>query len=332
MSALTLDNVTKKFGDTDVLTGINLAVQPGEFVVCVGPSGCGKSTLLRIVAGLEDHTSGHVRIAGTLVDTVPAARRGIAMVFQSYALYPHLNVADNMSLALKREGVPKAEIATRLKSASDILELGPLLKRRPSALSGGQRQRVAIGRAIVRQPKLFLFDEPLSNLDAALRVNTRIEIAKLHRTLGVTMMYVTHDQTEAMTLADKIVVLNAGKVQQVGPPAELYNRPVNKFVAGFIGSPKMNFIQGAEASREGATTIGIRPEHIDVTTDKPRWKGLIRHMEYLGSDTFIFVETQSAGDLAVRMYGQADVKIGEVVGLAPHRDKMLRFDENELLI
>jgi multiple sugar transport system ATP-binding protein len=184
----------------------------------------------------------------------------------------------------------------------------------------------------VRQPKLFLFDEPLSNLDAALRVNTRIELAKLHRTLGATMMYVTHDQTEAMTLADKIVVLNAGRVQQVGPPAELYCRPVNKFVAGFIGSPKMNFIEGKEAAREGARSIGIRPEHIGVTTDNPRWHGLIRHAEYLGSDTFIFVETRSAGDLAVRMVGQADVKIGDEVGLAPHRDKMRRFDENDLAI
>jgi multiple sugar transport system ATP-binding protein len=330
MSALVLENVTKRFGDVVVLSGISLEVAEGEFVVCVGPSGCGKSTLLRIVAGLEDHSSGHLRIAGALVDTVPPAKRGIGMVFQSYALYPHLNVADNMSLALKQEGVARVEIDRRVKSAAEMLALIPLLKRRPAELSGGQRQRVAIGRALVRQPKLFLFDEPLSNLDAALRVHTRIEIANLHRTLGATMIYVTHDQIEAMTLADKIVVLHAGTIQQVGRPVDLYNLPVNRFVAGFIGSPKMNFIEGQEAGREGAKTLGIRPEHIRIATDSPRWSGVVRHVEYLGSDSYLYVNTEAAGELTVRVVGEAAVAIGDRIGLAPQPSRMLRFDDKGL--
>ncbi|RDU94684.1 ABC transporter ATP-binding protein [Trinickia dinghuensis] len=332
MSALNLEQVTKRFGETDVLNGINLDVSPGEFVVCVGPSGCGKSTLLRIVAGLEDHTSGHVRIGGSLVDTTPPASRGIAMVFQSYALYPHLNVADNMSLALKRERVGREEIMRRVKAAADMLALGPLLKRRPAALSGGQRQRVAIGRAIVRQPKLFLFDEPLSNLDAELRVNTRVELANLHRTLGATMLYVTHDQIEAMTLADKIVVLNGGKVQQIGSPSDLYDRPVNRFVAGFIGSPKMNFVEGEEAGRDGAKAIGVRPEHLRLEADAPRWRGTVRHAEFLGSDSYVFVKTETAGELTIRVPGRADTALGSQVGIAPMPGKVLRFDANDRLM
>jgi multiple sugar transport system ATP-binding protein len=332
MNALNLEQVTKRFGETDVLNGITLDVSPGEFVVCVGPSGCGKSTLLRIVAGLEDHTSGHVRIGGALVDTMPPAKRGIAMVFQSYALYPHLNVADNMSLALKRERIRKDEIARRVKTAADMLAIGSLLGRRPAALSGGQRQRVAIGRAIVRQPKLFLFDEPLSNLDAELRVNTRVELANLHRTLGATMLYVTHDQIEAMTLADKIVVLNGGKVQQIGTPGDLYDKPANRFVAGFIGSPKMNFVDGEEARREGAEVIGVRPEHLRLAPDAPRWRGKVRHAEYLGSDSYLFVETETAGELTVRVPGRAETALGAQVGIAPLPGKTLRFDENDTLI
>jgi multiple sugar transport system ATP-binding protein len=331
MDALELENVTKSFGGTHVLTGVDLKVAQGEFVVIVGPSGCGKSTLLRIIAGLEEHTGGHLRIAGQPVDTVAPAKRGIAMVFQSYALYPHLNVADNMSLALKREGVAKPEIRKRIDQAAAMLKLEPLLTRRPAQLSGGQRQRVAIGRAIVRQPKLFLFDEPLSNLDAALRVNTRLELAQLHRELGATMIYVTHDQVEAMTLADKIVVMHAGKVQQVGTPAQLYNEPANLFVAGFIGSPKMNFINSATAQAEGAKTLGVRPEHLMLDANSPRWKGRVRHLEYLGSDSYLFVRTEDAGELTVRVVGsEGRVSVGDHVGVSPQAGRLLRFDEEGL--
>jgi multiple sugar transport system ATP-binding protein len=330
MDALELENVTKAYAGAQVLNGVNLKVAKGEFIVVVGPSGCGKSTLLRIIAGLEEHTSGHLRIAGQLMDNVAPAKRGIAMVFQSYALYPHLNVADNMSLALKREGVPKAEIKKRLDEASTMLALQQLLERRPSQLSGGQRQRVAIGRAIVRQPELFLFDEPLSNLDAALRVNTRLEIAQLHRALGATMIYVTHDQIEAMTLADRIVVMQGGRVQQVGSPAELYNQPANLFVAGFIGSPKMNFIGGGAAKTEGAHTLGVRPEHLQLTNDRPRWTGTVRHLEYLGSDSFLFMTTEGAGELTVRVVGEVGVAIGDPVGVSPLPGRLLRFDEGGL--
>ena len=245
MTALTLTNVSKSFGAVEVLKDINLTVEDGEFVVFVGPSGCGKSTLLRVIAGLEDATKGTVNIGGDEVNQVPPAKRGIAMVFQSYALYPHLSVRDNMALGLKQEKQPKSVIEDRVNKAVHMLDLDKYVDRRPSDLSGGQRQRVAIGRAIVREPKLFLFDEPLSNLDAALRMNTRIEIAELHRTLSASMIYVTHDQTEAMTLADKIVVLRDGHVEQVGSPMELYNNPANQFVAGFLGSPAMNFLRKA---------------------------------------------------------------------------------------
>ncbi len=258
MGALTLSQVTKSFGKTDVIKGVDLNVDEGEFCVFVGPSGCGKSTLLRMIAGLEDVTSGEVALDGVRINDLPPARREIAMVFQSYALYPHLSVRDNMGLALKQAGVAKAEIAQATDRAGAMLALDALMERRPAELSGGQRQRVAIGRAIVRTPKLFLFDEPLSNLDAALRVQIRIQIAKLHRDLGATMIYVTHDQVEAMTLADKIVVLRAGRVEQVGRPMDLYNDPDNTFVAGFIGSPQMNFLN---AGRLGLSSdkLGIRP-------------------------------------------------------------------------
>jgi multiple sugar transport system ATP-binding protein len=328
MIALELEKITKSFAGHDVLTGVDLKVEEGEFVVIVGPSGCGKSTLLRIIAGLDDQTTGHVRIGGALMDAEPPSKRGIGMVFQSYALYPHLNVADNMSLALKREGIAKDEIRRRIESAAGMLALGALLQRRPSQLSGGQRQRVAIGRAIVRQPKLFLFDEPLSNLDAALRVNTRLELAQLHRTLGATMIYVTHDQIEAMTLADKIVVMHAGKIQQVGRPSELYNEPVNLFVAGFIGSVKMNFITGKTALCEGVSTLGVRPEHLVLTNENPKWTGVVRHFEYVGSDSYLFVKTDADGELTVRVVGDAGVAIGDTVGLSPLPGKVLGFDES----
>ena len=281
MGALTLSAVTKAFGTVDVIKGIDLTVEEGEFCVFVGPSGCGKSTLLRIIAGLEDATSGTVAIAGKRVNEVAPAKREIAMVFQSYALYPHLTVRDNMGLALKQAGVSRADIAKATDRAAGMLSLEPLLDRRPAELSGGQRQRVAIGRAIVRTPKLFLFDEPLSNLDAALRVATRIEIARLHRELGATMIYVTHDQVEAMTLADRIVVLRAGRVEQTGAPMELYNNPANTFVAGFIGSPQMNFLKaGALGMR--SDTMGVRPEHIAIHRDAGQISGTISHVEKLG--------------------------------------------------
>jgi multiple sugar transport system ATP-binding protein len=248
------------------------------------------------------------------------------MVFQSYALYPHLDVAGNMTLALKRAGLARAEIDRRLHAAAEMLELVPLLKRKPATLSGGQRQRVAIGRAIVRQPKLFLFDEPLSNLDAALRINTRIEIANLHRALGTTMIYVTHDQVEAMTLADTIVVLFAGTIQQIGRPVDVYRAPANAFVAGFIGSPKMNFIGGEEAARAGAATLGIRPEHLRIAGDGARWTGSVHHAEHLGSDTYLYVRTATAGELTVRVAGESPVAVGERIGLAPLPDMLHAFD------
>ena len=285
MSDLILTDVRKSYGAVEIIKGVNLTVEPGEFVVLVGPSGCGKSTLLRMIAGLETITSGSLEIGGQRVNETDPSKRGIAMVFQSYALYPHMTVRENMGFALSYTGVSKAEIERQVLEGARILELEPLLDRKPAQLSGGQRQRVAIGRAIVRHPKVFLFDEPLSNLDAELRVHMRIEIAKLHKQLATTMVYVTHDQVEAMTLADKIVVLRAGKVEQVGSPLDLYNNPANAFVAGFIGSPKMNFIKAeltgdppticfagvsapapiaARGLQAGAPlTLGIRPEHFD---------------------------------------------------------------------
>jgi multiple sugar transport system ATP-binding protein len=325
MGSLTLRKIRKSFGSVDVLQGIDLEVSNGEFVVFVGPSGCGKSTLLRVIAGLEEQTSGDVVIDGRVVNVVPPSKRGIAMVFQSYALYPHLTVAGNMGLALKQEGVPAPEIKARIAKASAMLRLEALLERRPAELSGGQRQRVAIGRAIVRAPSLFLFDEPLSNLDAALRVGTRIEVARLHRQLGATMVYVTHDQVEAMTLADKIVVLHDGIVEQVGAPLDLYRRPENLFVAGFIGSPTMNFITGAPAERVAAATLGVRPEHLVVDSAGP-WTGTVSHAEHLGSDTMLYVDCPGLGLLNARVSGDYVVDVGSAVALKPVEERMHRFD------
>jgi multiple sugar transport system ATP-binding protein len=325
MGSLIIENVRKSFGKVEVLKGIDLEVKDGEFVVFVGPSGCGKSTLLRVIAGLEDASSGKVVIDGTNVIATPPAKRGIAMVFQTYALYPHLTVRDNMGLGLKQAGEARAEIDRRIDVASKMLSLEPYLQRRPAELSGGQRQRVAIGRAVVREPKLFLFDEPLSNLDAALRVNTRLEIAQLHRRLAATMIYVTHDQVEAMTLADKIVVLNAGRIEQVGSPMELYNSPANLFVAGFIGSPKMNFVEGRSIG-ETAATIGIRPEHIDVDASAGAWKGTVLHAEHLGADTNIYLETEKAGLITVRLFGQHPAEPGSTLHATPQADRVYRFD------
>ena len=316
MGSLNIENVKKAFGPVEVLKGINLEVTDGEFVVFVGPSGCGKSTLLRVIAGLEDSTSGRVVIDGVDVSTIPPAKRGIAMVFQTYALYPHLTVKNNMGLGLKQAGTPAAEIERRIGVASSMLSLEPYLGRRPAELSGGQRQRVAIGRAVVREPKLFLFDEPLSNLDAALRVNTRLEIAQLHRRLKATMIYVTHDQVEAMTLADKIVVLNAGRIEQIGGPMELYNSPANEFVAGFIGSPKMNFIDGARLG-ETAKTIGVRPEHLTVDPKSGTWKGTVVHAEHLGADTNLYLDCEKAGLITVRIFGVYDAEPGATLYATP---------------
>jgi multiple sugar transport system ATP-binding protein len=324
MGSLILENIRKSFGKVDVLKGIDLDVKDGEFITFVGPSGCGKSTLLRVIAGLEDATGGSVRIDGEEVATVPPAKRGIAMVFQSYALYPHLTVRDNMGLGLKQAGEKKNVIEERVKAATSMLSLDDYLDRRPSELSGGQRQRVAIGRAIVRKPKLFLFDEPLSNLDAALRVNTRLEIARLHRELQATMIYVTHDQVEAMTLADRIVVLNKGVVEQVGSPMELYNSPANLFVAGFIGSPQMNFIEGAKLG-ESVATIGIRPEHISVASDSGTWKGSVLHAEHLGADTILYLNTETAGFVTARLFGEHRFGADDVLYATPDPARIYRF-------
>nr|WP_249126766.1 ABC transporter ATP-binding protein [Brucella oryzae] len=321
-----LKSIHKRYGAQEVLKDINLEVQDGEFIIFVGPSGCGKSTLLRSIAGLEDVSSGQVLINGEDVTVTPPSKRGIAMVFQSYALYPHLTVKDNMGLGLKQAGTPKAEIETRVSKASAMLALDPYLGRRPAEMSGGQRQRVAIGRALVREPELFLFDEPLSNLDAALRVQTRLEIAKLHRELKATMIYVTHDQVEAMTLADRIVVLNAGRIEQVGSPMELYNKPDNLFVASFIGSPQMNFVDGARIDDTGAKTVGVRPEHISINRDSGKWKGKVIHAEHLGADTILYVETEAAGLITVRLFGEHHYNEDDVIFITPDDSKVHRFD------
>lgn len=324
MTALRLNNVNKSFGKVHVLKDINIEVEEGEFVVFVGPSGCGKSTLLRVIAGLEDASSGEIWIDRDQVNMTPPSKRGIAMVFQSYALYPHLNVRGNMSLALKQEKQSKEVIEQRVAEASRMLNLEDYLDRFPSELSGGQRQRVAIGRAIVRHPKLFLFDEPLSNLDAALRMNTRLEIAKLHADLGASMIYVTHDQTEAMTLADKIVVLRDGRVEQVGSPMELYNNPVNQFVAGFLGSPAMNFLPASLLQENNSSTMGVRPE--DLTVD-PNGKLAIevQHVEKLGCDTNV-IGSIGETPMTIRLFGQHDVASGQTLRLSVAEDRQLFFN------
>jgi len=328
MGKIELVGVQKSFGATDVIKDVNLTVEDGTFVVFVGPSGCGKSTLLRMIAGLEDVSGGIIRIDGLDVVKLPPAKRSLSMVFQSYALYPHMSVRGNIGFGLKMAGLPKPEIARKVDAAAAILNLTPYLDRRPRELSGGQRQRVAIGRAIVREPKGFLFDEPLSNLDAALRVQMRIEIAKLQSTLGTTTIYVTHDQVEAMTMADKIVVLNAGQVAQVGSPLELYDRPDNLFVAGFIGSPKMNFVTGNPAASRGATTIGARPEHITASATSGEWQGTVAVAEHVGSDTFLYVDVEGMGELTVRAIGELRLEVGSKVFLTPDPARIHRFDAN----
>ena len=339
MPDLQLINVVKRFGQTEIIHGIDLEVEHGEFVVFVGPSGCGKSTLLRMIAGLEEITDGDVVIDGKLVNEVEASKRGLAMVFQSYALYPHMTVRKNLAFGLETIRTPKPIIEERVAEAARILQLGPLLERRPAQLSGGQRQRVAIGRAIVREPKIFLFDEPLSNLDAELRVQMRVEIAKLHSRLGATMIYVTHDQVEAMTLADKIVVLRSGYIEQVGSPLDLYNQPRNLFVAGFIGSPRMNFL-AAKVTATGETTtevalgdgtllhiprsgglergapvtVGIRPVHLRVGEAEGETIPIVINLtEHLGGETFFYGTLATEESLIIEVPGQAFVENGVTV-------------------
>ena len=337
MSDVQLSDVRKSYGAVPVLHGVDLTIKAGEFVVFVGPSGCGKSTLLRMIAGLEHITGGEVRIGGKVVNDVPSPQRGIAMVFQSYALYPHMSVYDNMAFGLKLAKTPRAEIDQRVREAARILQIEPYLDRMPKALSGGQRQRVAIGRAIVRQPKVFLFDEPLSNLDAALRGQTRVEIAKLHDTLDATMIYVTHDQVEAMTLADRIVVLNAGRIEQVGTPLELYRSPVNTFVAGFIANHTMNFVAvtpkdgslllpggktvaSSNPQLDKAATLGVRPEHLAL--DDPAtavFSGTIEVIEQFGEYALIHVLLPDGNHLTVKLDGAPDLQMHAIVhvGLDP---------------
>ena len=346
MAQLELKGVNKSFGKVDVIHDVNLEINKGEFVVFVGPSGCGKSTLLRLIAGLETLSDGDIIIADRPVMDLPPSKRGIAMVFQSYALYPHMTVFHNMAFSLTLEGVSKAEIASRVDAAAKILQMEHLLDRRPAALSGGQRQRVAIGRAIVRNPDVFLFDEPLSNLDAALRHDTRVEIAKLHNQLGATTIYVTHDQVEAMTLADKIVVLKDGVVMQVGAPMELFNYPANEFVAGFLGSPKMNFFDGhlkkvsgdkAQFEGEGLKTkdvrlvssdkakgdvarFGIRPQHMKLNP-KGQLKGMVTLVERLGTETIVELVSETNTPFRYASPDSPNIAVGDKVAFS--------FDENK---
>ena len=333
MGQIVLEQVAKSFGSTEVIPPLDLTIEDGEFAVFVGPSGCGKSTLLRLIAGLEDVSGGQIQIDGQDATEVPPAKRGLAMVFQSYALYPHMTVRKNIAFPMKMAGIDKAEQNRRIEQAASVLNLTDYLDRRPGQLSGGQRQRVAIGRAIVREPAAFLFDEPLSNLDAALRVGMRLEISELHKRLQTTMIYVTHDQVEAMTMADKIVVLRAGVIEQVGAPLDLYTAPRNLFVAGFIGSPKMNFIEGNAAAQHGAHTIGVRPEHSAVSEADGPWSGTVGVSEHLGSDTFFHVhDTGLAPVITVRAGGEVGFRHGDRIHLTPREDVVHRFDANGLRI
>ncbi len=348
MGAIQLKGIEKWFGDLQVIKGIDLEIQDGEFVIFVGPSGCGKSTLLRLISGLEESSRGGIDIDGKDVTALPPSGRGLSMVFQSYALYPHMSVRENVGFGLKTAGVAKDEIVRKVNAAADVLKLGDYLERRPKALSGGQRQRVAIGRAIVREPGAFLFDEPLSNLDAALRVEMRFEIARLHKSLGTTMIYVTHDQVEAMTLADKIVVLQAGRIEQVGSPRELYERPDNLFVAQFIGSPKMNVlpcsVDGDQFSLQGhggghyphagssqaPVKLGIRPEHMQVVGEgEGHCTGTVEVAEYLGADTFLYVALDGLDTVLVRISGSDQVAEGTHIGLKFDETRMHFFDADD---
>jgi sn-glycerol 3-phosphate transport system ATP-binding protein len=345
MAIVQLRNVRKSYGTSEVIHGVDVDVADGEFVVIVGPSGCGKSTLLRMVAGLEAITAGEIVIGDRVVNALEPKDRDIAMVFQNYALYPHMSVFQNMAYGLKIRGLSRSEIESQVKRAAEILELGPLLDRKPRQLSGGQRQRVAMGRAIVREPAVFLFDEPLSNLDAKLRVQMRFEIQKLHRRLGTTSLYVTHDQVEAMTLAHRMIVMNAGRAEQVGTPMEVYTNPATTFVAGFIGSPAMNFLEGAVAGAgrvalDGGgsiavavnlesgrrVTVGVRPEHLaPCKPSEANLVGSVEVVEALGADTLIHVAVAGRSIIA-RLQHEAAAEVGEPIALAAPRDKVYLFD------
>ena len=328
MGQIRLRDIQKDFGKVSVIKSLNLDIEEGQFVVFVGPSGCGKSTLLRLIAGLENTTAGTIEISGQDATDLPPGRRGLAMVFQSYALYPHMTVRKNIAFPMRMAKLSREEQNRRITAAAEVLNLTDYLDRLPGQLSGGQRQRVAIGRAIVREPSAFLFDEPLSNLDAALRVGMRLEISELHKRLKTTMIYVTHDQVEAMTMADKIVVLRDGVIEQVGTPLELYRQPQNLFVAGFIGSPKMNIIDGEEATKYGANTIGVRPEHIDVSRQQGSWKGVVGLSENLGSDAFFHVTVEGLSEpVSVRASGDVELQSQDTIYLTPDPLKLHKFDE-----
>ena len=335
MATVTLKDIKKSFGKTQVIHGIDVDIKDGEFIVIVGPSGCGKSTLLRMVAGLETVTSGEVQIGGERVNDREPMERDIAMVFQNYALYPHMSVFENMAYGLKIAGKPKAEIAERVNEAAKLLQLEPYLKRRPRELSGGQRQRVAMGRAIVRKPSVFLFDEPLSNLDAKLRVQMRLEIKQLQRRLGVTSLYVTHDQVEAMTLADRMIVMNAGRADQIGAPLEVYANPQTEFVAGFIGSPPMNFL-AADLSQDppsGAAKLGIRPENLRVVASPARITGKVVYTEALGAETLVHIDLPKGPQITVRQDASAPLPVeGDAVHLDWDGDDQIFFDAEGLRV
>ena len=334
MASIHLNNVTKTYGNgakaLQVIHGVTAAVADHEFIVIVGPSGCGKSTLLRMVAGLEEISGGEISIGARVVNKLEPAERDIAMVFQNYALYPHMSVFDNMAYGLKIKKVPTEEIKQRVDKAAGILELGKFLDRKPRELSGGQRQRVAMGRAIVRQPQVFLFDEPLSNLDAKLRVQTRLEIQKLHRELGITSLFVTHDQVEAMTLAQRMMVMNAGRMEQFGTPEKVYHRPATTFVASFIGSPPMNLLKNAEGSKPGHI-LGIRPEHLDIgkTSDTGGWQAVVESVEMLGAERLLYCRLGglTGEPLVVRTdEAAAAPALGQTIALTPRADRVHHFD------
>jgi len=337
MAFLQLKGIEKRFGEVRTIKGIDLSIDRGQFTVFVGPSGCGKSTLLRLIAGLEAMDAGTLTLDGRDISRLPSAQRDLAMVFQSYALYPHMTVGENMSFALRLAKVDPAVIEKKVARAAEILNLGPYLKRLPKELSGGQRQRVAIGRAIVREPKIFLFDEPLSNLDAALRGQTRVEIAKLHRDLGATTIYVTHDQVEAMTLADQVVVLRDGQIEQVGSPLTLYDRPANRFVAQFIGTPQMNIVERAEmpatADVGSAAFVGIRPEALRVTEPgQGQIAAQVDLVEALGAETLIYLHTPRGAQMVLRQNSRTSLAAGDNVGVDVELDHLHRFDANGKLL
>ena len=327
MGHVSLKSLNKFYGDLEVIPNLDLEIPEGSFTVLVGPSGCGKSTILRLIAGLEEVTKGEILIDDNDVTYLEPSQREIAMVFQSYALYPHMTVAENIGFGLTLAKLPKSDIRKRVLEAAKILQLEDLLERKPKALSGGQRQRVAIGRAITRNPKVFLFDEPLSNLDASLRSQMRVELTELHSQIKATMIYVTHDQVEAMTMADQIVVLSKGNIEQVGNPMELYEFPQTLFVARFIGSPKMNIFQGEVAAKYQCQTLGVRPEHMEISHDSGILKGSIRHIEKLGADTLVYSEIPSYDTVTARIIGKLEMNIGDPINLKFSDKHIHRFKD-----